>query len=1036
MKNIKAILLASIIAILFSVFCQNLQAAYLKNVPVTLTQPDGSTLNCFASGDEYYSWLHDQNNYTIVQNHQNGFYVYAEFIDGELAPTPFIAGKADPQKAGLFANANIPAQQILQLRESFWKNTPSKPILNQQHGVQNTPQQTLNQGTINNLVIYIRFSDEAEYTDLNSVYDNMFNGVAGTSTMKNYFEEVSNNTLHITTTYYPKTTGTTVISYKDSQKRDYYQKYNSTTNTNGYQSNNRTSREQTLLKNAVDYVATQVPGTLNLDYNNDGYVDNVCFVISGAQGGWSDLLWPHRWALYSTTANINGKRVWDYNFQLRDFLQNSGVGVLAHEMFHTLGSPDLYHYTGNGISPVGGWDLMESTQKVPQHMLTYMKYRYGNWISSIPEIVTSGTYTLNPTTSLTNTCYKIYSPYIAEEYFIIEYRKKTGVFESSVPGSGIIIYRINSLYDGKGNAQGPPDEVYIYRLNGTDTINGTSSSANFSPSTGRTSFNKNTNPRCFLSDNTDGGLDISNITVVGNTMSFTVNILGFKPRTHFESSTTNTCIGKKVTLTDLSASFPNKWSWVITPNTFTYTDGTDSTSKHPIVNFTADGIYSVSLKASNSYGDSTSIKNNYITVGTGVNIPFIEDFETGQFKANDWSIVNPDDSFTWAITDKASNPDTTNYSAFLNGFAYPVKKAKDELISRNINLNNVYYAKMKFDVSYRRFDNKTKDSLLVYISTDCGNTFNPTALYIKSGVDLATGPNKNSSYIPAVNSDWRTDSIDLSNFAGNNVVIKFQSINDWGNNIYLDNIRIFGDTLTNFIAEMDNKVICKNDSLHFNDKSIGNFSSLNWNFPGGTPSTSQLQNPVVVYSTPGNYTASLTKSIGRYIKTSSIEFTVSDLPPVPTINQNVNELSTQTSVGYQWYDSAGLPIAGETANTFLATKSGKYYVIVKNANGCGTASAPFNFKYTGINEIGKNVKLAVYPNPNNGLFTLTISGSIHSPVSLIIQNSLGQNIYTKNGINVNGQYSELINLDKMVQGIYYLILTNTEGQTVSRVFVD
>jgi hypothetical protein len=79
---------------------------------------------------------------------------------------------------------------------------------------------------------------------------------------------------------------------------------------------------------------------------------------------------------------------------------------------------------------------------------------------------------------------------------------------------------------------------------------------------------------------------------------------------------------------------------------------------------------------------------------------------------------------------------------------------------------------MKFDVSYRRFDNKTKDSLLVYISTDCGNTFNPTALYIKSGVDLATGPNKNSSYIPAVNSDWRTDSIDLSNFAGNNVVKK------------------------------------------------------------------------------------------------------------------------------------------------------------------------------------------------------------------------------------------------------------------------
>ena len=97
-------------------------------------------------------------------------------------------------------------------------------------------------------------------------------------------------------------------------------------------------------------------------------------------------------------------------------------------MFHTLGAPDLYHYTGNGISPVGGWDLMESTYNHPKHMLTFMKFRYGNWLTGIPEITSSGTYTLNPTNSLTNTCYKIASPYTTNEYFIVEYRRQQGLF--------------------------------------------------------------------------------------------------------------------------------------------------------------------------------------------------------------------------------------------------------------------------------------------------------------------------------------------------------------------------------------------------------------------------------------------------------------------------------------------------------------------------------------------------------------------------------------------------------------------------------
>ena len=36
-----------------------LVAAPLKNAPLTFTQPDGTPINIYASGDEFHNWLHD-----------------------------------------------------------------------------------------------------------------------------------------------------------------------------------------------------------------------------------------------------------------------------------------------------------------------------------------------------------------------------------------------------------------------------------------------------------------------------------------------------------------------------------------------------------------------------------------------------------------------------------------------------------------------------------------------------------------------------------------------------------------------------------------------------------------------------------------------------------------------------------------------------------------------------------------------------------------------------------------------------------------
>ncbi|MFA5816519.1 MAG: M6 family metalloprotease domain-containing protein [Bacteroidales bacterium] len=490
-------------------FCNlSLQAAYLKNVPQTITQPDGTILKCFATGDEYHHWLHDANNFTILQDPVTGFYVYAMKSGSKLVPTSFIAGITDPTTTGLQPGVNLDAQEV-QFRS---KDMFRIPALKGSSDVTTT-------GTINNIVIFIRFNDQAEYTDPITKYSLAFNST-GSVSMVEYFKEVSGSQLTINTSLFPQTGGATVVSYQDAKTRNYYCKYNSVTNPTGYQNDSeRSTREMTLLKDATEAVRSQIESTgLNYDNDNNGQIDNVCYIVQGSTDGWSDLLWPHMWALYSYNVTIGGAKVWNYNFQLS---QTFGVSVLCHEMSHSLGFPDLYRYANKTINPVSSWDVMASSTNPPQHPSVYLKQKYGNWISSIPEISTNGTYTLNPLSSDPFAGYRISSPNSTSEYFMVEYRKTAGMFESQLLGSGLIIYRVNP--SNNGNSFGPPDEVYVFRPNGTTTVDGNLAQAFFSSNEGRTSFGSNSNTTCFLSDGSPGGIQITNIGTAGETISFSVN---------------------------------------------------------------------------------------------------------------------------------------------------------------------------------------------------------------------------------------------------------------------------------------------------------------------------------------------------------------------------------------------------------------------------------------------------------------------------------------------------------------------------------
>lgn len=514
----------SLVTALFIMFVTvlSLFGAYLTDIPQEIMQPDGTVINCFASGDEYHNWLHDADNFTIIQDKLTGYYTYAQKSGMDLTSSQYIVGKVNPRTINLAPGLNISTVQYQQKRNQWWQGTP-----------RNVRAPT--SGLINNIVVFIRFSDQTEFTAPFSTYNTMFNStVPNTNSMYNYFMEDSYQMLSIVTAFYPIPENHLVVSFQDSLPRNYYMPY-SASNPIGYNdSTERREREHTLLVNAIQYIAPQVPPTLVIDSDNDGQVDNVCFVVKGSSGAWADLLWPHKWSLYTYEVYLNNARVFTYNFQLENSLSSSGVGVLCHEMSHSIGMPDLYHYTSNGITPIGRWDLMESNRNPPQHHTAFMKSRYTDWLPPMRQITQSGTYWVNKMRIQQNNCYKIASNN-PQYYYVVEFRKQEGFFEPSIPGTGLLVYRVDTSADGQGNASGPPDELYVYRPGGTLTSNGTINSAHFSSQVNRTAINESTNPSPFLADGQQGGLNITQIgSSAGDSISFYLSMPPVPPTDYDE----------------------------------------------------------------------------------------------------------------------------------------------------------------------------------------------------------------------------------------------------------------------------------------------------------------------------------------------------------------------------------------------------------------------------------------------------------------------------------------------------------------------
>ena len=529
-----------------------LNAAYLQNIPQTITQPDGSIINCFASGDEFYNYLHDAEGYTIIKDQKTGFYVYADKVGIDLIPTDLIVGKNKPQSIGLRPKL-LHSQEHIANKRMNWLDATEYSQSHQKQ--QNNLQGKSPLDTINQIVILVTWKNGPAFYYPLSYYDTIYN--YGPNSFKAYWKEVSYNQLTVNTYLY-----------------QYQSPYTRSSITSG------TSCYGAFIKDIITNIADSVSQNLKIDSDGDGFVDNISVILQGVPVGWANILWPHSVGDHSflkgnaglglgyspadcnnyvvTSSStykfgpIRGKylNTFNLNFEFGNYTIGGQVppkmlDILCHEFFHTFGSPDLY--VNAGINRVGNWSLMSNGGN---YITMYERHKYGQWIDSIPTIKSNGTYTMHHCKqNVAKNTYMINCPNNTNYCFILELRNLNKEFNvsnmSTYPNenTGILIYRINKNRAGHGNyygdSSGTKGEMYVYRAGGTNTATGYINKALYNNNYTHNGVIRNT-----ISDNTTNlttsflenggasGLHISNISIYsgGDSVMFTVGAYSPSPK--------------------------------------------------------------------------------------------------------------------------------------------------------------------------------------------------------------------------------------------------------------------------------------------------------------------------------------------------------------------------------------------------------------------------------------------------------------------------------------------------------------------------
>ena len=260
----------------------------------------------------------------------------------------------------------------------------------------------------------------------------------------------------------------------------------------------------------------------------------------------------------------------------------------------------------------------------------------------------------------------------------------------------------------------------------------------------------------------------------------------------FTANVTVGCPGMQVTFTDHSTS-----TGTITGRQWTITGGSPgtSTATNPVVTYNTAGNYTVKEVVTSTTGIDSVTQTAYIHVVPDSTLPLSQNFQSNTFPPPGWTLNFPvaGDSAWELCTNNGYNSTHCMYFPANCGYVTSTAGQRQQLYTPNYSFVGTTNPIMWFDVAYEPYNRVYSDTLAVYYSLDCANSWN--LIYLKGGMTLSTTGSTDSAgvdtsgghgcFIPPNSNAWRSDTINLSSLTGDaDVMFSFESRSGWGNILY------------------------------------------------------------------------------------------------------------------------------------------------------------------------------------------------------------------------------------------------------------
>ena len=208
-----------------------------------------------------------------------------------------------------------------------------------------------------------------------------------------------------------------------------------------------------------------------------------------------------------------------------------------------------------------------------------------------------------------------------------------------------------------------------------------------------------------------GPVDTLVISPTGNSKyEYTIDNVDFVSKNNFS------CLGTNVFFSDTLSSNVTQWKW-------TFQGGYPSSSieQRPIIIYTKPGLYNVTLSAGNGFSTKSITKSGFVLVDASkMTFPIIENFDTiKSLQINNF----------WYNPSNVQNVELTKTANSVNQFLTfkPDNAHYSSIISKQLNfskLKDTTPVFINFDVKKTIKNNADKDTLFIFLSDDCGMSWN------------------------------------------------------------------------------------------------------------------------------------------------------------------------------------------------------------------------------------------------------------------------------------------------------------------------